>query len=454
MLRLLSSRENNTLKPLAAIALPMMLGNAAETVYNLTDTWFLGRLGPLELAAPSVSFTFIMLIILMGSGLGSAGTTLIARSVGQKSREKVDFYLGQMTTLLILSSLFMGGLGFFLADLFLSLINTPQSMMILTGNYLRIVSLGIPFMYGFFVLQAAMQGTGHTMVALRIQLLATAVNIPLDALLIFGGAGIPSLGVEGAALATIISRAVACGAGFFVLIRGDRGTKLVRRNLILRKKALKVYLGLGIPSALSHMGSSLGFTVMHGMVNTYGSAVIAAFGVVNRVHAVFYMPVQGLARSVTTMVGQSLGAKDEARADRSFSTGVVLALLFIIPGMIFCFAAAPRLVRFFVDAPDVIRQGSVIFRIISPSVIIFAIFMICVGAFQGAGDTRSIMLMYMGRLWGIRLPLAWLLSGLGGQGEKGIWYAMFLSNLLITLIGYGRYKSRKWVDAMKKYKDE
>ena len=308
-MRLLSPRQNDTLKPLVVIALPVMMTNMVETLYNLTDTWFLGRLGPEELAAPSISFNLVMLIILLGNGLASAGTTLIARSVGQNNREKVDFYLGQMTMFLLLSSLIMGAVGYFFSGTFLSLIHTPENMIGMTRNYIEIISLGVPFMYGFFILQAAMQGTGNTMVALRIQLTATAVNIPLDALLIFGSGPLPGMGVEGAAIATVVSRGIACFSGIIILVRGNRGMKLKKKNLPFRRDAVSLFLRLGLPAALSHAGSTLGFTVMHGIVNTFGTAVIAAFGIVNRVHSIFYMPIQGLAKGVTTVVGQSSGSK-------------------------------------------------------------------------------------------------------------------------------------------------
>ena len=128
---------------------------------------------------------------------------------------------------------------------------------------------------------------------LGIQLFATAVNIPLDALLIFGAGPVPPMGVHGAALTTMSVRALACAAGFVILLRGRKGVRFQRRYLGISNKGMKNVPKIGISFTVSHMGSSLGFTVMHGMVNLYGTVAIAAFGVVNKVHAVFYMPVQG-----------------------------------------------------------------------------------------------------------------------------------------------------------------
>jgi len=448
MRKLLSLKHNDTLAPLVRIALPVMLANGVETLYNLTDTWFLGRLGPREVAAPSISFNLVMLIILVGTGLAGAGTTLIARAAGRKDREKVDFYLGQMASFLLLSSLVMGGAGFLLTDPFLRVIQTPADIFPLTRVYLRTVCLGVPFMYCFFILQGAMQGTGNTMVALRVQLLATAVNIPLDALLIFGAGPVPCLGVQGAAAATVISRVVAAAAGMIILIRGNHGMVLTRKNMVFQRDALRLFLKLGLPSSLSQAGSSLGFTVLHGIVNSFGTAVIAAFGVVGKIHSLFYMPAQGLARATTTLVGQSLGADDPDRARRSVRTGILLGLLYIIPGMMLTWFQGAHFIRFFVDDPQVIMEGTLIFRIISPSVIIFVMFMVYGGAFQGAGDARSLMVLHLGRLWVFRLPLAWLFALHLGWGPRGMWYAMLISNVAITAAGYLRFRRGRWVHAL------
>jgi len=441
--------ENRTLSPLLKTAVPVMLGNGAETVYNLTDSWFLGRLGPRELSAPSVAFNLIMLIILAGLGISAAGTALIARAVGKGDRERADFLLGQVTSLLLVSSLVLALAGWFLTNPFLRLLQTPGDLAPLTADYLRIICLGIPFMYGFYALQSAMEGTGRTMAALKIQLLAAAVNIPLDMVLIFGAGAFPALGVRGAALATVISRGVAAVSGFVILIRGRQGVCLRRKNLRFRRESLRLLVRVAAPSSFSQMASSLGFTVLQGLVNAFGTPVIAAYGIVNRIQSLFYMPAQGLARGTGSLVGRSLGAENPERAGRVVRTAGSLSLAYITPPMIFCFFYGARFIRFFVDDPAVIAEGAVLFRIMSPSVIVFALFMILAGAFQGSGDTRSLMMMHLGRLWVFRLPVAWLLAFPLGLGVTGLWYAIAFSNLVITAIGFFRFRSGRWVHALK-----
>lgn len=442
-------KNSQTLRPLLKVAVPVMLANGAETIYNLTDSWFLGRLGPREVSAPSIAFNFIMLIILAGLGISAAGTTLISRAVGQKNQKKAEFFLGQVAGLLIVSSFILSLGGWFLTEPFLRALQTPDDLFSMTASYMRIICLGIPFMYLFFIMQSAMEGTGNTAAALRIQLLATVINIPLDAVLIFGLGPFSALGVEGAAIATVFSRMIAALFGIITLLRGRQGIRLRPENMPYHKESMALLFRVALPSSLSQMGSSLGFTVLHGMVNSFGTPVIAAFGIVNRIQALFYMPVQGLARGTSTLVGQSLGAGDPPRASSSVKTATILSLLYIIPGMVFCFFYGSLFIRFFVDDPEVIAAGARLFRINSPSVIVFVVFMILSGAFQGAGDTRSLMLLHLGRLWVFRLPIAGFLAFFLGWGVTGIWYAMAFSNLIITIIGIIRFQSGRWVYALK-----
>lgn len=441
--------SSTTFSSLLAISLPLMAGNLIETIYNLTDTFFLGKLGSAEVSAPSIAFPLIMFVIVMGMGIAMAGTTLIAQSKGKGDQQRIDYYLGQTTSLLMSLALILGVGGFLMTPGLLRLLQTPAEVLPLSRDYMEIIFMGLPLMFGFFVIRAAMQGTGNTLVPLLIQLATVAVNIPLDALLIFGAGPIPPLSVKGAALATVTSRGLGSLAALVVLLRGNQGMKLRLSCLRPRRHALGLFLKIGVPAALGQGLSSLGFAVLQGVVNLFGTSVIAAFGVGNRLISVFNMPAMGLARGTTSLVGQNLGAGRREEALKTVRTAAAMIFAFLIPCMILAFFFGGSLVRFFVDDPEAIRWGALFFRIVTPSVVLFGGFLILTGAFQGAGDSRPVMWMNVGRLWGIRVPLAYLLALGLSLGPLGIWYAMFVSNLVITLLGYAYYRKEKWMEALK-----
>ena len=440
--------HKSLLRQLLTIALPLMAGNLVQTLYNLTDAYFLGKLGSAELSAPTIAFPIIFFLILFGIGLSMAGTTLIAQSRGKGEQEKVDFYLGQSTLTLMITSLILTGAGLLLAEPLLKLLQTPEGVYDFTLDYMTIIFAGMPFMFGFLVLQSGMQGIGRTMVPLVLQVFTVALNIGLDPLLIFGAGPFPALGVRGAAIATVVARGAGSTVAFAVLIRGRYGIRLRLKNLRPHRSSIGLLLRIGLPSSFGQAVSALGFTVLQGIVNSFGPAVIAAFGVGNRLINLFNMPAMGISRATTTLVGQNLGAGDPERAGKAVALSILLIQGFLVPAMILSFFYGSSFIRFFVDDPETMRYGAQLFRVVAPSVIFFGFFHAVTGALQGAGDTRPVMYLNIARLWLLRVPAAYLLAYVVRIGPGAIWWGMFLSNIVTAAAGLLYLRKGTWVRAL------
>lgn len=440
--------KGNILKSLLIVALPIMFGNFLQTLYNITDAFFLGKLGRAQISAPTISFNVIFFMIVFGQGLSMAGTTLIAQSRGKRDQQKVDFYLGQTTVLLFVGAIIIAISGIILTPFILKLLQTPLDVFGYARDYMTIILAGLPFMFGMFILSASLQGIGDTVTPLKIQFLTIGLNVILDPLLIFGIWIFPELGVKGAAVATVFSRMVATIISLKILIKGRKGLKLKLENLKPDKNAMLLFLKIGLPASIGQGLSALGFTVLQGIVNSFGTAVVAAFGVANRIIALFNMPAMGLSRATVTLMGQNLGAKNIDRAKKTVKTAIWADLSFLVPAMTFTFFFGNYFVKFFVNDPETIKWGAILFKIVSPSVVFFGVFTIINGAFQGAGDTKPVMVLNICRLWGIRLPAAYILAILIMKNPVGIWISMFLSNLLISMIGIYWFSRGKWMHAI------
>ena len=437
-----------TLKSLLVLAVPIMLGNFLQMLFNIVDAYFLGKLGKVALSAPSISFTIVVFLVIFGFGFSMAGTTLISQAKGKGDQKKVDFYLGQTTTVLLLGSILIAVLGVVFAPPLLRLLQVPEEAFAYTQRYLRIVLAGLPFMFMAFVLQSCLQGIGDSMTPLVLQAITVGLNVGLDPLLIFGVGPFPRMEVTGAAVGTVISRGIGSAIALAVFIRGRRGMKLTLSNMIPRRDSMKLLLKIGIPTSLGQGISALGFTVLQGVVNSLGTAVIAAFGVGNRIIGLFNMPAMGISRAAGVLVGQNLGAKDRNGALRAARLSIASILAFIVPSMTFTFFLGNHFVRFFIDDPEVIAYGVAMFRLISPAVVFFALFTVFMGAFQGGGDTKPIMVLNILRLWGFRVPLAYALSILVGIGPSGIWIAMVFSNVATAIIGFVLFQSKRWMEKL------
>lgn len=433
---------------MATIALPVIAGSLIETLYNLTDAFFLGKLGSAEISAPSISFSITFFLIVFGIGFSGAGTTLIAQAKGRGDGEKMSFYLNQMTILLLVVSLVLAAIGLAAAGSLLRLLGTPSEVFGYTYTYMSICFLGLPFSFIYYALQASYAAIGDTFTPLWVHLLAVGLNAILDPILIFGLGPLPSLGVAGAAIATVSSQALGAILSLSILFRGKRGLRLSIAGLKPNAPALRLIAAIGLPASIGQAISSLGFTVLQGVVNQFGTSAIAAFGVGNRITGLFDLPARGIASASTSLCGQALGAGQEEKARRVVRSSLLACLISMTPLLLAAFFFGGDLVRFFVNDAEAIRLGDVMFKIVSPSVLMFGLYYVITGAFQGAGATKIIMVLAIVRLWALRVPLAFFFAFVLKLGPISIWYAMFISNTLTAIAGFIYYRRGPWLRAM------
>lgn len=426
----------------------MMLGSVIETLYNLTDAFFLGKLGTAQVGAPSIAFNIVFFLIIFGNGLAGAGTTLIAQLAGRGDRQRMNHYLNQMASLLLVVSLGLAATGLLIARPILILLNTPPEVMGYALSYMRIVFLGVPFVFVYFVLQASFTAIGDTKTPVRVHLAAVGLNVILDPLLIYGVGPFPVLGVSGAAIATVVSQAAGAILALRVLVRGKDGLRLQASLMPPDMASWTTMLRIGLPASIGQGISAFGFTVLQGVVNTFGTAAIAAFGVGNRLMNMFDIPVHGLASATTSLVGRALGAGDQQKAGRVVRSSLILVVTFEVPLLALSVLFGGDLVRLFVNDPEAVRLGDLMFKVVSPSLLMFGLYFALSGAFQGAGDTKVILALSIIRLWIIRVPLAYWLAYRTTLGPLSIWIAMFASNFSTALAGFVWYRLGRWKRAL------
>ena len=436
---------NGTLwKVLLQLSTPIIIANLFQTFYNLADAFWLGKLGKSALAAPTITFNIVFTIISLAGGLGAGGMTVLAQYKGAENSEKVNETAVNTFVLLLIISTVLSVLGFIFTPQILSLMQTPPDAYKLTLEYMRIIFIGIPFVFGFYVYQGLMQGYGDTVNPMKISGFTVILNIILDPLLIFGWGPFPKMGVAGAAIATIFSQFVSTIIGVTQMMSGRYGLKIEFSHFRFNKQIIGSILKVGLPISVSQTGTSLGFTVLMGIVNTFGSGVISAFGVGNRIISLLTTPAMGLAMGTSTVVAQNMGADKIDRAEHSvwvaaFMNGI---LLFILTTLLFFFGAS--VVKFFINDPQVIAIGNSMFKITSYSVLFFSIMMIFNASFRGSGHTMPTLIMQMSRLWLLRIPFAWFLAKVLGYGANGIFWAMFISNMVTAFVSFIWFKSGSW----------
>lgn len=425
---------------LMCISLPIMTSNLLQTMYNMVDAFFLGKLGKEAISAPSITMHISNFIIVFGVAFSIAGTTMVSQAYGanRNNRTRLDFLASQVFLVNAVMSVVVMVAGLLLTRPLLALMQVPAGLTYTyTLQYMGITFLTMPFLFGDLTLRGTLQGVGDSLTPLYVQTASVVLNVILDPIFIFGWGPVPAMEVAGAAWATFLARMVSCSISMVFLFGGFKRVR-VRFPLMRPNRAtLSLMSRIGLPAAIGQSFSSLGFAVMQGVVNSFGPAVIAAFGVGNRVQSFFNMPAQGISQGTAILVGKKLGERKSGEAASIAKRGLLICGIFISFGMGLVMIYGKYVIMFFVNDPEVIAHGVQMFRITSASVVFFALYTVVMGAFQGGGMTRPIMVMNIVRLWGLRVPLSYLLPLAFGLGSTGIWWAMLISNFLV--LGWSLY---------------
>ena len=421
------------------LAWPIVVIQVLQVAYNLADTFWLGRLSADAVGAISVAFPLIFLLIAVAGGFTAAGAILVAQYTGAKSGESAGKVAGQTLGFVTLLALVLSVLGYFVTDPMLGLLpsqaDTSAQVIPLAADYMRVFFLGLPALFGFFVFSSLMRGYGDTRTPMRIMVVSVVVNVVLDPFLIFGWGPFPAMGIEGAAVATVFARGVASILGFYVLFASSAGPDVRLHHLRLELETVWEITRLGVPTALEQSTSALAMITLTAMVVMFEPSVVSAYGLGNRLISLVFLPAMGLGRATNTMVGQNLGARKEDRAEKAvWLAATVASSVMLVVAVIAALFPAPIVGVFMAtgtaEAAETIRHGSEYLRIRSAEFAFIGVLQVLLGAFRGAGNTKTSMAFSIVALWIGRVPVVYYLAFMAGWGATGVWVGMAMGNIV------------------------
>ena len=291
--------------------------------------------------------------------------------------------------------------------------------------------------------RSIMNAQGNTITPTILSAISAIINIILDPIFIFK----LDWGIAGAAWATLVSRIVLAIFGIFMIFGNNNLIKPSFKGFKFNKKIIKEIVNVGLPSAIGQSGSAMGFIVLNGFINSYGTATIAAYAMVNRITSLIMQPAMGLGSALTTIVGQNVGANQINRVKEAFHKALKLTIIIGVIGCIILIVFDDSIINFFMkskDDPTVIELALIYLMYISLSMPLMGVFSVFRGLFQGTGNTQYSMSMDVGRLWFVRLPMILFFKHFTNWGSSGIWFSMSFSNFIVCLYGYWIYKKDGW----------
>ncbi|MCG1001872.1 MATE family efflux transporter [Halobacterium noricense] len=448
-----SITEGDLVGPMIRLAWPMVVIQLLQVMYNLADTFWLGRLSGHAVAAISLAFPLVFFLISVGGGFTTAGSILVAQFTGADSEGSAGKVAAQTMGFVVTIATVLGIVGHFVTRDMLGLLpaqaETAAVVVPLAGDYMEVFFLGMPALFGFFVFSALMRGYGNTRTPMLVMFVSVAINVFLDPFLIFGWWVFPEMGIAGAAVATIFARLVAAVIGVYVLFFTDAGPAISLSQFAPDFSMISRIVRVGTPSAAEQSTSALAMITLTAMVASFPPAVVGAFGLGNRLISLVFLPAMGLGRATNTMVGQNLGAKQTERAERA----VWLAAKFAA-GVLFVIAIAaavfPRpIVAVFLspgaeNAAAIIDYGSTYVRIRAIEFVFVGIVQVLLGAFRGAGNTKTAMVISMVTLWLGRVLTVYLFAFALDWGATGIWVGMAFGNVTGAIVAAAWFTRGTW----------
>ncbi len=348
---------------LFSLAWPLVLGNLLQTLYNLADVFWVGRVSPEAVAAVSLMFPLSWMFVSTAMGLTAATIALVSQHVGAGDDRAADKVVAQTTLLAIAVSVTLGTAGFLARRPLLNWIGAEGLVFTEALAYIEVIFLTLPLTFLFFAFRASLQGAGDTRTAMWIVAVSAGVNIVIDPVFILGFGPVPAMGTRGAALATFVARAIAAAVGVYVLLKGDWGIQLHPRDLKPDPTVLRRLVDIGYPGTLDGWARSFAAVAMAALVARFGPAATAAYGVGVRLMSVSWTVAGAVGQATATGVGQNLGAGTPDRAGRVAwtATGGTMAVLLAVGGLVWVFPAVA--IRVFVADAAVVTEGVSFLRI-------------------------------------------------------------------------------------------
>ena len=424
---------DNPEKSLWKLALPMMFGMMVHSIYMLTDTAFIGNLvGNDALSALGYVFPYMFIIMGLTFGLGSGVTAVIARYIGAQSKQDADTAAGQTIlmgfvislTIIIFTSLFK-------EDIFL-IQNADPNVVSLAAGYFNILSNGAVFLVFSMFIRAILSGEGDNLFPMKVLGVGTVLNIIFDPIFIyyFEQSG---RGIQGAALATVLSQFISCVILVYYLVYKKRSyIDFSFRYLKFNPKIIKEILSIGIPSSLSMILMAIGAFIFNLILNS--DSAVAAINLGSRIEHLFFLPIISISSSLVTLIGMFYGANRFDLIRSIIKYGIKYSLMFSLVCLVFFFFISQYIIPFFTDSKDITRITVSYFSIVSFSYPFVTIGMITGRIMQGLGQGTPLLFITSIRVVLINAPLGWYLRRVLELPIESVWYCILLSSVVASTI--------------------
>ena len=427
-------------RALWSIALPVMAGMAIQTMYSIVDMLFIGQLGGDSITAVAFNMPLYFFVMGITFGVGTGVTSSISRAIGAKDKNKANNAAEHGLLLALFLGLSLTVFGLLIGKKVLSGLGTPDEMLDESWSYLKVTCYGMTFIVFAIVFRSILAGEGDMKFPVMVAVIGTILNLILDPIFIFnldkyGGFGL-GMGVEGAALASVVSQTIVFTIFVYMLFWKDHAyISFDLRNFNLSTNLMKEILWVGIPSSISMIIMSFGQGVFNYiLIDGYGPDAVAAYTISGRLDMLLFLPIMGIATGLVTTVGMFTGAKRIDKVKAIIIYGISRAFVIVAIASAIVFAAAPYIMGLFTDDKAIEEIGIGALRTLCFAYPFVGIAMPCGRIMQGLGRGFPVLVITALRVLLISAPLGYYFAN-NDYDIVWIWYSIAISIGVSAVVG-------------------
>lgn len=412
----------------------MSIGFFFNTMYNVVDSFYAGRVSTSALAALALSFPIFFIIIAVSEGIARGSSALIANAIGAKDDEKESHLSTQIFSLGLICAATLTAIGLFAAEPLFKILGASGDYLELATGYVTPLFWGAIFFLLSSMSNAILLAHGDSKTFGKVLVAGFLLNLILDPWFLYGGLGLPPLGVPGIALATVVIQAIGAIFLFFtVLKRGyiELGPIFHQRP---RPEIYREILRQGVPTSFNMMSVALGFFVTTYYLKFYGEASVAAFGVGTRIEQIALLPAIGLGAAIVSVVGQNNGAGKIDRVRECMNVCVKYGLIIILIASILIFTFATPLVRLFTADEEVIKIGANYTRIAAFIQWAYVMSFVHIGFLQAIKRPMYGFVESVARKIILPLGVFYVAVRVLDASLNGFWFSMVAVNVVMTIV--------------------
>ena len=422
---------------LLRFAIPMLIGNIFQQLYTLADSAIVGQfLGANALAAIGSTGSVTYLFFSVCNGISSGSSVVTSQYFGAGDDANTKRAIANAAYIMFTTALVMGIAAYLAAPGLLALMATPIEIRADATLYMRMSCIGVPLVAVYNYASSMLRALGDSKTPLYFLIFSCILNIVLDIFCVYN----LGLGIFGAALATIIAQVVSGVGCLLYALRTNPYFRLTKEDMRPDKQVIGKSVKLGLPMALQWSLIAISTTALQAFVNTFGTAVMAAFTTTNRIEGLVHMPYGSISAALSTYAGQNYGAGDMKRVKEGLKNGMFLASIFTAVVMVVYLTMAEGIIGLFVKEQEVIDLGARALRLTSWFYIFLALIYMCRGILNGIGDALFALINGVVEVI-VRVSTPFLLVLIPGVGLWSIWWTTGITWMLSALTCLWRYLS-------------